>query len=85
MFAVHPLEHRVGSGLEREVEIVAERGNLEVRVQDIRGHVVRIARSEADTVESRDFPEFVEQFPERRDDIGLVPSKRGFIPELFPR
>ena len=32
-----------------------------------------------------DFPEFVEQFPERRDDIGLVPSKRGFIPELFPR
>ena len=84
MLAVHRLQYPVRSGLEGEVEVRAERWDLEVCVQDVSGHVVRIGTREADPVDPFDVPEFVQEFPKRRFFPGnmSVPGERFRVPEL---
>lgn len=65
MLSIHPLEHLITSRLQCEVEIWTHLIEVEVCIENIASHVMRIGTRESDTIEPVDRVDIFEEFTER--------------------
>ena len=83
MFSIHTTEHVIGTALECEVKRMACVLELEMSIENIARHVVRIRRGETNTVNSGDGVYLFEEGTEGGFHVGGCPCEGRFVPEFL--